>query len=44
MEFICPIGKHLSANFAATMESVMSEDDVVGVSVATKVRQRGGAL
>src|SRR3981081_3936144 len=31
MEFICPIGKHLSANFAATMEGVVGEDDVVGV-------------
>jgi molybdopterin-dependent oxidoreductase alpha subunit len=44
MEFICPIGKHLSANFAATMESVMSEDDVVGVGGYEGAAAGWGAL
>jgi molybdopterin-dependent oxidoreductase alpha subunit len=44
MEFICPIGKHLSANFAATMESVMSEDDVAGVGDYEGAAAGWGAL
>src|SRR5260370_3878690 len=44
MEDICPIEKHFAANVAATLESAISEDDVLGVGDYEGAAAGWGAL